>query len=654
MMTDQPTQHARRQRLHPRHRALVTESCATAVVACYLLALTRVPTVAAAVVLAAAAAAVAVTAVVQTSSAALGAAVAGWGVVLPGWLVYARVTAQPYSAAAVTALLAPALVLGGCTLAAYAHLHDDRRAARIQAERAAAAAALARWGQMLGRLGVEGVRASREDETRAGRDVTLVLPASGKVTIRTLVQVTDGAAVALGLQPESVYFEQGRSAAEVVMHLDEHDVMAEELPIPMDTGLLTVTRPLTVGAQGDGTPADILLRELGAMVLGMTGAGKTNLLNVLLALLTRCVDVVVFVIDLKGGRLAAPWVQPWVDGETPNPAIDWVATTREEAWLMLCAIDDLITARGASLAGGSKIRPTPQQPQVVLLADEIADMFGRAPKAEQGGVSNGDMAAKGGKIARKQRSEAVSGVWATQRGVADSTGGTELKSQCKLRFALGTAGEADARSAIADDAAAQRLVARLRHPGTGIIWLPGSARPQPVKFYRLDAGEDDDAAKIRRFAVAAGHHRPALDPLALAAMGDRYTRRWERSALYQQLAQQSPAAEELAAVPHPDKPLPPPAPMAAAAVSDEFARMMQAEGMAGAKPDSRGRMYALLAEVPNVGLSVLEIGARLERERIGVDRGTIHRWLRADLEAVPPRIVKRGDGQGARYLLAKQ
>jgi hypothetical protein len=89
-------------------------------------------------------------------------------------------------------------------------------------------------------------------------------------------------------------------------------------------------------------------------------------------------------------------------------------------------------------------------------------------------------------------------------------------------------------------------------------------------------------------------------------------------------------------------------------VSDEFARMMQAEGMAGAKPDSRGRMYALLAEVPNVGLSVLEIGARLERERIGVDRGTIHRWLRADLEAVPPRIVKRGDGQGARYLLAKQ
>jgi hypothetical protein len=652
MMTQQPPrQRQPRQRLHPAHRALVTETCGTAALGCYLLALTAAPTWVTAALLAAAGLTVALVTVVVTAAPGLGAAVAGWAVLLPGWLAWERHAGQPYSAGTIAALAIPATVLTGLTLVAYAGLHDARRHAADHDARAAAALELGKWGRMLDALGVAGVRAVREEANRAGRDVWLLLPPTGKVTIQNLRMVTDGVQTARHLQADSVSFEQGAHAAEVIMHLDEHDVMAEELLFPADTGLLSVRDPITIGAQGDGTPAQVLMREVAAMVLGVMGAGKTNLLNVLIALLTRCPDVIVFVIDLKGGRLAAPWLMPWIDGDTPRPAVDWVATTREEAALMLRAVDNVITARGGSLSGGSKIQPTPGQPQFVVIGDEIADVFGQAPKAEQAGTSNADMAFLGSKITRKGRSEAVMPVWGTQRGVATMTGGGDIKSQCRLRFALGTASEADARSSVADDAAAARLLSRLRHPGTGIVWLPGVRKPLPVKFYRLDAENEEDVAKMHKLATAAGRHRPVPDALALEAMGDAYTRRWERSALYQMLAQDSKQAEELAQVPHPDKPVPPPPPMPQAQVADVFAEMMAAEGLAGGKPDPRGRMYAMLAGFPQAGLGVWEIGERLKRENLGVARETIHRWLREDMDATPPKILKRGEGKGARYRL---
>jgi hypothetical protein len=643
MMTQQPPRAGGAPRLRPAHRALVVESCAAVVLGAWLLSLTPFPLVLAVVVITGCAAGAAVLAAVLTSSPGMAAAMAAWAPALCGWLTWERAAGQPYSAAGITGLGAAGGGVTLLTLVMYAGLHDDRKAAAAHAAAAAAAARLGRWASVLAGLGVEGVTARREDETRAGRDVTLAMPASGKVTIRSVRMVADGVAAALRLPEGSVYFTEGRHAAEVIMHLDEHDALAGDLPMPADTSLLTVAEPLVIGATGDGEPAAARFREVSCLVTGVTGAGKTNLMNVLIALLTRCPDVVVFVIDLKGGRLAAPWLMPWIEGDSPRPAIDWVATTREEAWLMLCALDDLITARGGSLVGGSKIPPSAAYPLVAVIGDEIADIFGQQGRREAGQVANADMVEKGSAVTRKGRSEAVMAVWGTQRPTNTMLGSGDLKSQCKLRFGLGTASEADARATVADSAAASRMIARLAHPGTGIVWLPGAGQPVPVKFWRLDAADDADAAKLRKLAAAAGSHRPALEPLALEAMGDRYTRRWERSGLYQQLAAASPAAAELASEPAPELPQ--------AAVADTFRAMLEAEGLAGGKPDPRGRMYAILAGHPVWGLSVMEIVSRLDRESLGVRRETVYRWLREDQAAAPPRVVKSGDGQGARYLL---
>jgi hypothetical protein len=270
------------------------------------------------------------------------------------------------------------------------------------------------------------------------------------------------------------------------------------------------------------------------------------------------------------------------------------------------------------------------------------------------GPTNAEMAEDGSEITRKQRSEAVMPIWATQRGTVDLAGPTVIKSQSKLRFALGTASEADARSIVQDDAAAARLLSRLRHPGTGLVTLPG-VKPAVVKFYRLDAGEPEDAARIDHLAAVAGMSRPEPDALALATMGDRYASRWDRSELYRNLRAEflGVAGQEVTTAPPAGAPAgqvtAPAGQVGGQDVAQEFARIMGEEGLAG-QPNPRDRMYALLAERPAWGLSVMEIHGTLSREGLGVDRGTIHRWLRQDI--ANGKVERTGaEGAGSRYKL---
>jgi hypothetical protein len=653
MMTEQPTTSGQKQppRLHPHHRALVTETCALVTVADWLLAHAGTPLLITLAILVASGAAAAVVIYGCTANGPLAGCAVGWTVLLTGWLAWARIGHQSWTGRAAAALTITAIIVTAVTLVVYSGLLDERRKVAAEDQEQTRRDALARWDHLLSNLGVEGVRAQEVSGSRAGRTIRYTLPSTGRVTLRSIQAVADGIAAAMKLQPESVVIEQGRHAAEVIVHLDEHDVFAEDLPFPRDTSPLTVNEPFPVGVTADGALVQVLFRQVAAMVAGITGGGKSNVLNVLTAQLTRCSDTMIFMIDLKGGRLAAPWIQPWIDGDCPSPAVEWVATTREEAYLMLTALCRVIDARAGSLHGGSKITPSPEMPQIIVIADEIADIFG-ITGGGFGEMSNTKLAALGSEVTRKCRSEAVQPVWGTQRLVITMTGGGDLKSQCGLRFALGTASEADARSAVGDDVSAARLIARLRHPGTGIVWHRGDRGAVPVKFFRLDA--DDDADLLRRLATVAGRTRPALDALSEQAMGSAYTERWQRSELYQRLGAVSPAAPELAALAQ--QAAPPPAPPKASAdeVAQQFRDILaQNPDLGAAKPDPRGRMYALLADKPVMGLSVMEIAAALTRDGLGVARETIHRWLREDIaKGIIRRSGEPGE-VGSRYLLIR-
>jgi hypothetical protein len=486
----------------------------------------------AAVVVAAAATGCSVLAALFTTGAT---ATAGWwsacGAVAAGWLAYAAV-AGPWSWPAAAGLLVPTALL--IWLRSVVRAHEDRLAEAQQRRLAEVGQAADRqkWPALLARIGYQGVTFVRREETLCGYSVLLSLPPSGSVTYPQLANSRERLEVAARTRHGSLRFERGRAAHEVVLHVAERDVLAETIPLPVQTWPAeslpagtrqpTITRPIAIGVHEDGQVCTITLREVASLIVGLRGSGKSNLLNVLIAQLARCDDVLIFVIDQKGGRMAAPWLQPWLAGRTPRPVIDWLATTREEAEVMLRACLRGIDARSRSGSGGEKIVPSARQPAIVLIVDEAAVIFGLGtggPRSSLEGTTNSQLAALGTQITMLGRSEAIDPVFATQRGTVTMTGSGDLKSQCGLRIGLGVASESDARLIIPDDVHIAADLASLAHPGSGIVQVK-HGRVTPVKFFRLEHEQ------IGPIAERAGRIRPRPDPLLAAALGDAYANRW--------------------------------------------------------------------------------------------------------------------------------
>jgi DNA-binding transcriptional ArsR family regulator len=563
---------------------------------------------------------------------------------LGGWLIYDRLAGHQslMSAAVLAGLVLLLMAAGG---AVFSHHYASQAAENLADSRRVADAALQKWEERFGRLGAAGVRAYAEEKTRAGREIHLRLPDTGKVKLSTLESLTGALAVVLRVDDSQVSFHKGAHAGHVILRISEQDVLAEIITYPGEAEVLTVNSPFTVGLHERGEQAQILLREIQTLVNGVTGSGKSNLLNVLIAKLSSCVDVILCVIDVSGSALCAPWIQPWIesqlagDGSVAQPVITWVASTRQEAWTMLCALERVMDSRRAGLTMKSKVTPSHEEPQYVILGDEATDILGDdtvVAKEKQTVVSNFQFVVRCQGLTRKARAAALAFLWATQRGTVGMTGGGDLKSQCKQRISLGAVAESDARQAIPDSLYAQRLLARLQHKGSGIIWLPGNNRPDAVKFYRLDTDSPEDRDKIRQIAIRNSALRPSPTKQDLEAMGSAWKRRWEDCELYHQLAQE-----------YPDHPAAPSGPrpgtsaalqLAGQDLKTEFEKLMETGGAADLGqigqdrniPAGRLRMLALLAERPLIGMQVAEICLALEKEALGVDRTTVHRWLKAE------------------------
>lgn len=522
-----------------------------------------------------------------------------------GWLAYATVRG-PWSWPALTGMILPVVLL---TLL-WPALHGWETA-REEAERRRRSEAHVqqegrRWSELLSRVGARGVRYGGQEPTRCGYDVRLRLPESGRLTFTALARRTEQLEVAARMRRGSLRFEQPPGPAhEVLLHVIERDVLAETLPLPPEVRRRSINDPLSLGMHEDGTVAEVTLREVATLIVGLRGSGKSNLLNVLIAQLARCVDVLIWVIDLKGGRMARPWLEPWLAGQTPRPVVDWLATTREEAALMFEAALRGIAARSNSGSGGEKIIPSAGQPAVIIVVDEMAIVLGQntgGPRTSMDGVTNASLA----KLAKQStilgRSEAIDGVYATQRGTVTMTGDGDLKSQCGVRIGLGVATEADARLVIADDAQIAGELARLQHPGTGIMQVK-DGRAVPLKFFRIEHGD------IAPIAITTGGIRPAPDPVLAAALGVPYAERWTHRAGYLAPPSRSPAAVVAA-----------PAGAGQPAVADDEAS------------PARRRMREFVGRGPH-GATPKMIMSLLESEGTGVARQTVQRWLAEDESA---------------------
>jgi hypothetical protein len=68
-----------------------------------------------------------------------------------------------------------------------------------------------------------------------------------------------------------------------------------------------VTKLAEIGLTEDGRPVRVLLLRRNVLVGGIAGAGKSGILNIIIATLAACPDVVLWGIDLKGGMELQPW-----------------------------------------------------------------------------------------------------------------------------------------------------------------------------------------------------------------------------------------------------------------------------------------------------------------------------------------------------------
>src|SRR6185437_2356012 len=257
-------------------------------------------------------------------------------------------------------------------------------------------------------------------------------------------------------------------------------------------------------------------------------------------------------------------------------------------------------------------------------------------------------------------------------------GSADLKSQCALRIGLGVASRNDAQLIIPDDAQIATDLARLGHPGTGIVQQGKNGRVLPVKFYRIEH------EMISEIAERYGHVRPGPDKLLEEALGDDYRTRWSPGRiaripgvgsrpLVPALAggqqripiepppqpEALPAGPSAAApqtarqtlpetLPETPSPTPPdsqpelPAPPSNGRAEERFAELTASAALDAGHP-ARDRIAAMLRSAGVKGLTVRGIAEQLSVSGHDVAQQTIHRWLAE--EAVAGRVEHASYGR---------
>jgi S-DNA-T family DNA segregation ATPase FtsK/SpoIIIE len=471
-----------------------------------------------------------------------------------------------------------------------------------------------------------------------------------------------------------VYFEEGETADLFTMHLR---TLLGKRPVeflPDYREPATINKPLGVGRHDNGQEFKALFREVAVMIVGVRDSGKSNLMSVLIAQIARCPDALIFVIDLKGGRMARPWLVPWLLGRSPRPVIDWLATTREEAEIMLDALIAAGQARAEDGEGGEKITPSRVNPAVFLFVDETAIMTGHGIR--EGGISNSKIATKLAVIAETFRSEAIDPVVAALRSNVDIMGSTALKAQSTLRFGLRVNEPQDGQSVFPNDEAAAKALSKITEQGAGMARV-GSRITPPIQFYRITLERCIHVAQL------TGAWRPKPDQVLLDAFGEAYEGRWdrmeERLGKWRAKAERGDyGGEELeegkprAAVALLDRPPEdrdpalgggggpgggePPGWDPAADTDDEFWRVVgQEQDPEGKIHPARRAMREILIRAGDDGVKAGELYSLMKGQGHRVHRTTLYEWLAKEAEL--GRVSRYGRGKNdpnARWVWVRQ
>jgi len=373
----------------------------------------------------------------------------------------------------------PQLLIVGGTLLAVPWWAHHRRRARVRVERT-----LAAWPQIAESVGLTGSRV-----------MSAVVDAWGwtaRVALRRGHTVADAlgklAAIesALGTRPGAVRIEADQDRADHflmrVLHTDPHS-----RPVPWHApDVRSIAQPIPLGVFEDASPATVLLLRRNALVGGVVGSGKSGVLNVILAALAACDDVMIWGIDLKGGMELRPW----------TPSLGRLATTPEQAITVLKeACTELERRATESSQTGARVwEPTKSRPALVIAIDEYAEL----PEAATLYTDS---------IARRGRAVAVNILAATQRPTQKAMGHGAARSQMDVRISLRVRERRDVDLILGQGMYNAGWHAHtLDAPGKFLISAPEHPNPKRARAYLIT--DEDIADTAQRHSASS----PVLNP----------------------------------------------------------------------------------------------------------------------------------------------
>ncbi|MGW6310193.1 FtsK/SpoIIIE domain-containing protein [Streptomyces niveus] len=329
-------------------------------------------------------------------------------------------------------------------------------------------------------------------------------------TIESVQSTTAKVAAALHVPPSGVIVTPDPdNAARGTLSLRVADLLKDGVPFAMPTALgLLPTDDIPLGLYADGEvwaispfAADILQHVL---VMGVTGAGKSELLRALVAHLATRRKMTIFLVDLAKGRQTVGHI---ADG------IDWLIQDAKEAKRMLRSLPAAIKARGDVLASEGLDQWTPDSSLNAMLVwiEEAADVADFDELDE---------------IARKARSV---GIWlgiSLQRATWTNVS-TDVRANLQGAMCFGVNEASDAGFCLPDSVTDSGAVPSWGAERPGYAIATGMGIPQDRWTTEVRSGLTD-REELAALVAAGASVRDPLDSATATALGQAYEQRAHR------------------------------------------------------------------------------------------------------------------------------
>jgi len=348
-----------------------------------------------------------------------------------------------------------------------------RRRARVRAERT-----IQVWPDVADNMGLPGSKIASIVVDAWGWTARVILRkgTTAGQAIEKLSAIESG----LGLRPGSTRaIPDEHRADRFILRVIETDPHAQ--PIRWTAPSVTsITQPLELGLFEDGRPVRVVILRRNILVGGMVGAGKSGIINVILAALVACGDVVIWGVDLKGGMELQPWAK----------CLARLAVTPQQATsLFKDAITELDQRAASMAARGARLwEPAASMPALVIVVDEYAEL---PPEAQEYADS----------LARRGRAVAVNILAATQRPTQEAMGNNAVRSQMDVRICLRVRERRDVDLILGQGSFHAGWHAQaLTQPGAFLISSPENVTPERARGYLIT--DDQVTAHAARHAAA--------------------------------------------------------------------------------------------------------------------------------------------------------